>query len=394
MSTWKYLLKSLYSNQAIIDGRKKPWYWAVIFYILSIFLMVVVPLATGYENDGTSVIKASNDNGVQNSLFRLSQDESFKGLYIENGTLKDSSDKNDGKTFATQGNSFYDGTSLDNIVPVTPSDSNTQVDITLPKDEKYNFTMNITTSDNKPAQVSQLRVFSTSIDPINDENGQKKLADLLNKTIFRTDIENSSQRPISRSFIVFTPSEFVLYTYAPLQSSAPSGSTDPVASNSSKGTVFTGTFTNFKERYDFGTNLGIASGTKFEIDGSEFLDKWSPFITKSYIPLRDKSIWINFGITAGGSAIAILIAGLVIWLFTLSRKNLLHKDCTLWQGLKMGATLSFTVALLGMILYFIASSYAVMFAAMGLVMRTMWLIMKTMGGGRNAQQDKPLYQAR
>ena len=390
MPTWKYLLKSLFSNQTIIDGRKRPFYWALMFFILSIFMMCVVPLAKGYQNDGTSIVNPTSDQGVSMGLYNLSRMKEFKNLYIEDGVLKDSSEQIGDSSNFTDINPvypdyFFASTNLDTATLGTIN-GNVRVEATEPANPDYVTNLTISTDTGSPYSVPVLRVFSSSL-------SGDALTDQINRQIFRSDIPDESIRPINRSFMVFTPTEYFIYVYPPLPTSS-DNDTDALASSSTTGTVFHGVFSRFQERFDF-KDLAVEGAYSYEKkkDDNEFLQKWAPFITESYKPVRNASIWKQLGITAGATAGAIILCGIVIWLFTLGRRNLIHRDCNAWEGIKMSATLSFTVSVIGMVAYFFSPVYSWMFGAMGLILRTMWLIMKT-NGGRTQDQGKPLYQAR
>ena len=399
MPTWKYLLKSLYSNQTIIDGRRRPWYWAVIFFVLSIFLMIVVPMSQTYLNDGTSFFMPGNDAEVGRALYELSKDERFQKLYIENGILKDSSLGPEASDFSYDGvgseDSFFRNTSLENASKGAGSA------ITTPYDyESYVFYASIgNDADGRWGDVPILSVFSTDLDPIHSKQGAKDLSIAVNKVIYRSIDESGEPSteniPVNRSFMILCPTGFYIYMYSPLpQSYNDTDAQYPVASQGSQySSYFVGSFEkiqsfNFSELACEGPYTLVT-----EERNSDYAQNWFPFVSETYYPIRNRSLWKQLGIVMGVTAGGMLLSGLVIWLFTLGRKNLLHKNCNAWEGLKMGATLSFTVALISCFLYFLGTTYAWMFGVMGLILRTMWLIMKTTGS-RNQGEQKPLYQAR
>lgn len=65
MGTLKYLWQCLYKNQAIIDGRKRKWWLAVIVFILSIALLMIPILSSGYMTSGGAVLEPSNEKESQ-----------------------------------------------------------------------------------------------------------------------------------------------------------------------------------------------------------------------------------------------------------------------------------------------------------------------------------------
>lgn len=404
MATLKYLLKSLYSNQTIIDGRKKRWYWAIMFFVLSCVLMVIPVLSKGYTSSGTVILDPANDNGVVQGLYQLAKNDSFKDLYIGNdangtGTLKTEKkadtllDQSNPDSFVNS--PFYASTNID-----TKNPSGSQP---VKPDDGFVFNITVSGKDGVQQTVPALTVYSTNLNPLVSAQATQ-LSDVINKKIFLQGTEYET-KIVRRSFLLFTPTEFFLYSFAPLPTAPTtndttntSGSaTESYASSSMTPTVFTGTFESFSNLYDANGKYSFASLEVTEplaIDNANVIKAWGPFFQTAYVPLRDRQTWTTFGIVLGGTAGAILLMGLMIFLFSLGRRNLLHKDCTLWQGLKMGATLSFTCALIGMIAYFFQPTYGLMFGAMALILRTMWLIMKTSGGGYSGKENKPLYQAR
>ena len=56
MENLKYIFKSLYSNQTIINGRKKKWYFALLFFIIGVFLPWIPVLSSGYTTDASTIV--------------------------------------------------------------------------------------------------------------------------------------------------------------------------------------------------------------------------------------------------------------------------------------------------------------------------------------------------
>ncbi len=377
MPTWKYLALSLFSNQPIIDGRKRPWYWAVIFFVLSVILMVIPVLSTGYTDDGTTIITPSNDNGVTLGLYQLAKDDDFAKLYLYEDS--DGEIELGGDGLSLTATDFYAKTEIDTAT----DDYTTQI--------KYytnspDYTSDDVSDDN---EVVLLNVFSTG------ETNTSIVSTTLTSLI--------DSMTTTRSFILFTPTQFYLYTYPFTVTSDDDTSTSSSSSSTSTTTSsqsFVGTFDNFKEEieangsYNLAANLEASEySTSTDKSENEVYQKWGAFITTSYLSERNNAIWIEFGIISGCTAGIIILAGLSIWLVTLGRRNLLHNNCTPWQGLKMGATLSFTCAVIGMAVSFYSISYGILFGIMAIILRTMWLTMKTTASSTGSG-SKPLYQAR
>lgn len=406
MPTWKYLMFSLYSNQTIIDGRKRPWYWATIFFILAAVLIVIPILSRGFTDSGTSIINPSSDLAVGEGLYRLSQEDSFDDLFIGevDGKLTLQSSDNDSHSFVNS--VFYAKTSIDTREPVGNAAVATEISyskvIAVVDPDGFTAGTDVTTDDSVTVDI--LRVYSTNIDSYT-EAGITEISNLVNNKIARTDVTDTSVAPAQRSFLLVSPRQFWIYAYPPLGTTGTdsNGTVVPTAAvAASPSAQFTGTFEAFADALDADGRFSFA---QLKVTGSlttgtdeatnEFLGKWNPFLSRSYLTLRNKNTWIQFGIVGGSSLAAMVLAGFAIWLVTLGRRNLLHGNCTLWQGLKMAGTLAFSCALIGMVVSFFNLTTGLMFGAMALIMRTMMLVMKTTPTGvSGAGQSKPLYQAR
>ena len=84
MTKLKFAFKSLYSNQVILDERKKsPWWLAIIFFILAMVCTSIPTLVTGLKTNGSSLITIGNntlESGLQ--LFSLENPAMIKGPKI------------------------------------------------------------------------------------------------------------------------------------------------------------------------------------------------------------------------------------------------------------------------------------------------------------------------
>lgn len=353
-----YFFKSLFSNTIIIEERKRPWYWALIFFLLSLTIFVSPVMSKGFMDAGTSFIQPSSENGLTTGLVMLSQDEKFQNMSI-------SHTKSDGTVDAAGhlnwDEDFYEATTLK---------GHASSDIkSMYEPAGYTYTVS-----SYPALI----VYSVRNELAVDFSNEKERTSFLNNYI---PVNTSSA---IRSFICFSDKSYLI-AITSLNSSTST-------STSKSYSMFVGTYHNLKEGFEF-KELAVSSISL--ATNSEFLQKWSPFITDSYTYLRNQTVWINVGISLGAFTGAILICGLLIWLFTLSKKNILHGDCSLWEGFKMSATLSLTCAIIGALLTLMNSTYGLVFGIMAILMRTIWLIMKTNGSGfGGSTNQKPMYKAR
>lgn len=383
METVKYLWQCLYKNQAVIDGRKrKDWWTAIIIFILSLVLIMIPLLTSGYKTAGASALAASNEKGINVALDSLVSDDEysdFQNLYFE----KDSN----GEVVLNTTETFR---------------SKTSIDIGLASElNEYNFKHSITeyvSNTNSDGSTSYVQtqseefvyfsVYYTQYDILTSE-GQTAVVNSLSKI-------NSTDNTLGtayHSYILFAQKSFMLAIYP----------NSPVNLSSIKeGKTSAPTYSSISGLYS-GLDVLLNDGKyqlKFtpldnSIDSTASKHLWVDILNQGYRPIRDANTWQTVGITVGIAAGLVLIGGLIIWLFTLGKRNKLHKDCNIWQAIQMSMMMNFTVALIGMIVMFFNSIYGVTALMMCYVLRLSYLIMRT--GGRldaNQGEDKPLYQAR
>lgn len=113
MTKLKFAFKSLYSNQVILDERKKsPWWLAIIFFILAMVCTSIPTLVTGLRTNGSSLITIGNntlESGLQ--LFSLENpamniNENCELVYDNTKVIPSSTDSD----YATQMKVVNDGT--------------------------------------------------------------------------------------------------------------------------------------------------------------------------------------------------------------------------------------------------------------------------------------------
>jgi len=360
MDTVKYLFKSLFSNNTIIEGRKRPWYWSIIMAILSLVIIISPVLSSGYTDAGTNYIEPTNENGISTGLVQLSQEKSFQELYITHESKEDKV----GKLVFNE--DFKTNTNL------SGHEVNSQT-VSM-------YETNFTYSTKSQSSTNEVLLIVYSLEGRDFNNRTER------ENFISTYLPDSSHSTGYKSFICFSNTSFLL-GLTTLNSSTTSTTTKSFS-------YFVGTYHHLglDGDYKFGDNLTVSAVSASS--DSEFLTKWRPFITAAYLYNRNKNIWINVGIYAGSFAGAMLLSALLIFLFSLSKKNLIHKDCTFWEAMKMAFTLSLTCSVIGALLCLMNLLYGIVFGVMAVLMRTSWLIMKTNGSGVAGDGQKPLYKAR
>ena len=76
------ILKSLFSNQAVIDGRKKPLYITIILALILIVITWIPPLSLGYTTKSASFLEGVNNNGIDHGFKMLFNEPYFQSIEV------------------------------------------------------------------------------------------------------------------------------------------------------------------------------------------------------------------------------------------------------------------------------------------------------------------------
>lgn len=79
------IAKTLYSNQAVIDSRKRPWYISIVIAVLAVFLVWIPALVSGYKTNAAGGLAASNNYEVNKAIKHIiGEEEYFKAIKVDN----------------------------------------------------------------------------------------------------------------------------------------------------------------------------------------------------------------------------------------------------------------------------------------------------------------------
>ena len=77
------IFKSLYSNQAAIESRKRPWYWFLVITVLSVFLVWIPRLTSGYKSNAAGALAATSNYEVTKALKHvINEEDYFKSIKV------------------------------------------------------------------------------------------------------------------------------------------------------------------------------------------------------------------------------------------------------------------------------------------------------------------------
>ena len=85
MNTIKYLFKSLYSNQTVLEGRKRRWIIPVIMFVLGFVMMWVPILSKGYTSSLSGIL--FNGTKTTNQEVDVAYEQIFKSDYFKKITF-------------------------------------------------------------------------------------------------------------------------------------------------------------------------------------------------------------------------------------------------------------------------------------------------------------------
>lgn len=350
MNSIKFIFSSLFSNQKIIDeSKKRPWWLAIIIFILSL-VIAIVPVTISYMNvKGSNVLTASTNYSLDLSVKQLSYQ-------------------------------------LSNLEGVEASVKNKEFSMT--KDDKdYTEPIKVATDDGTwLMNTIYVPLTSTDKNYTNELNRVKKDLSLLDKIAKEPDssLESDHFQSYVHSMMIFTKSEFHLYVY---EGSAKvtykeddKGVIEIVTDASTKGTMI-GTFDKVE-----GKCAQISSFYDKSLSHSEAIEKsydlWVDFLDKAYEAPRNKAA-INVTLVYSGINFLIIIV-MSLTAFLLSRLKSSIRKYSFLQSLKMISFASLSPSLIGLLLgLLIPSTQAVSFiVCIGL--RSTWLIMKATSPASNS----------
>ena len=352
MKKFKFTFKTLYSNQVILDERKSnPWWLALIFLVLSLVCTVVPTMVNGFKTNGSKILTGTN-NELERGLV----------LFLEEKPNMQVDDK---------GIIIYDPSTI------TPSSQENPEPMKV-NDKVMTFTQDIIsgTETQKEETITLVNVyFFPELDPANNSKDNETLNDIINEYLYKKDPSDTSKfLNVPTSSLIITKSSIKVYLFKALNAT--------VSTTSSA--VLEGVLTGVK-----GTDFKTAAGSSYDT-AKNF---WYTFLDEAYRPIKVSQTWISTGVLCGINAVVILMIGVLIFAFTRGKMSS-YRDMNFFEGLKSGAYISLSPALISLVLSFLIPSMGTMMFLMIAGLRAMFLIMKAGPSASNNNSNKPVYQAR
>lgn len=426
MKNLTYIGKSLYSNKAILDNRKKPWYFALVFFLLGIFLPWIPEMHRGYTQDGagfltqqtnyeidkglTMMVESEgfaqltvsgneekyrlNMDGLGNETFQSEHvnleasgyDEEYNGTnsfslakaYFEDGAKIGNND-NQGKSFpesayvtsnelqSGEAHSFYFDVMMTSEELIDPSTTKSEDD----EDVQY--------EDN--GNTYFLMVYYIPTLDTSTETGSKYLSNFVASVILDLNKEGKEAGNYPHSYVIFAKNSVNLVTY-PIRSSK----------TSTYGTQYIGNFSDAVKALNPTSGSTLVSLLTQGGEGTDSI--LANLKTFFHSGVRENTIyrtWFNIAILTAVYAGLVLISS-VILIILQKRKTSAYRDTTYWEAIKESVTFAFTPSILAMAVGFMSFEYGIGMLALALLFRVIWSNSKICPP--KPVDNKPLYQAR
>lgn len=333
MKNFKLILKSLFSNNAAVEGaRHRPWYFAVIMFFVSMILALVPIFVQNISKDGSDLV-SKNTYNMDNLTLRFTETLKEKSITLEvsyNETTKSNILIDRGTwapAFQTEHN--YAFQNVDYPYYVHRDESG--------RDDLCAFYLGGMSSE-------VLSQFVTSI-----EESEKAL-----------------EKPIP-TLILMTETQIAFYVCNPQK-------------NATIGTIV-GDYKSSKVGFTIDSLLSEkAKDTpeNYAAYRAETWENWKNFYDEVYDHNRLTSTWTSTVIMFGINAMIVFFMGLMVFILTRGKNNP-FRIYTFWESMKVGFWAANMPAILTCGFGFLLTSFVQVMFALLIGVRVMWLTMKTLG---------------
>lgn len=346
----KLFFTTLINNAACVDaGRHKPWYPAVIMFILSCFISVIPVTVNVHKTNGSDFMSGQFE----------------------------------GKNFATPALAFVKELSkpendINMIVKKDPI--NTKEKYLIVDEDKWNATFKDTLGDvhyyvhhevevdnegNKKEGKADFKAFYVNYDDNKDPSTYiNTLLEFRKEILKKPEVkegESQPEKPIQ--FFIFHRN-YLIFDNTLDDKSAP---------------TFTGDWMHLRDNYnlkDMGGKYKADSSKPYE-NADIITDEWKNVFDDSYITFKKQTNVNRSLLILGINLILVLFMGLMIFILTRGKNNPFHVY-TFWQSQKIAYWSTVSPALLALICGFFLKNFDIMLFPMLLGIRIMWLSMKTL----------------
>lgn len=339
------LFKSIYKNDAVIDGaRSYPWWLAILFFLIS-SIISVIPMAVSTSTvSGASFLKSPTfyvEEGLESfSSFLKNEDLTFDIKEVENEvpTLNTDTSKNS-YIHLSEWNKAIDSEKESELTPLSFKHKETFVQIN-PESKKeetvtevvfevFNFTY--FEEDLVKENINRILVNKPILNALNSD---KTVVDEIKRTT---------------SFMILSKESYAIYKFSK-------------PSNKSLNTSVSGD-------YD---NQNIVS-----ISEIKNIEEWKTFLDRGYLNIKTKVALVQTSIMLAVNSGISLLMGLMVFIITRGKNNP-FRIFKIWECFKIGFWAMLSPALLTLIVGFIFPQMMSMMYVLFYGIRMMWLSMKNL----------------
>jgi len=407
--------KGLFSNQAVIDSRRLPWYWALLVFLLDFAIVWIPSLSKGYTSDPASFLTSAGNSGLDSGFKTAYHEAYFQNITIQDnkafsfGDLDSYSDldahavENRWNFAGAEGKSLSKGTYAD-----TGANYSGISGVSKTSGLSYDFYLDVIASKQNPidSQTSSSSSATSSSSVVYEDTGYTTYLEIyvipelvqenndqfttyrnnfLNYVILNRDPSNTTSTATGRfphSSLILGKDNLTLVVY-PLRSaktnSALASYAGYVPDGFAKMPAESG-----QKLVDF---LGVTEKTS---DDAAAYQKMESLFGHAARQSQILATWQNVGIISAIMGGAILV-GAIILLIMEKRKTSVVKT-TVFGAFAQSINLMLVGAILSMALGFMNATYSFMVIVATVLLRIMWMANRITPPP--TADDKPLYQAR
>jgi len=330
MKNLKLILKSLISNDTCIEGgRNKPWYYAVVMFVVSIILSLVPTFVTNMKVNATDTF-ASTYHSLDNSIYLFSKSVTENNLDMTIGCTNSSN-----------------GKKIIHMMQVNKEAPEFDLVFNNVEGETKFF-------EHKHEEKINLRVYY--LDEYSFSNSyEDNLYALLGY--------NKDDKTYSTLYttIVFARDQFVVRIY-------------DVPASTDVGVLF-GDYEKIEEGFNF--KSVYSQEDKIEATREKTWQNFANFLDLSYKRARNRAAWTWVGILSAINVLITLFMGLMIFILTRGKNNP-FRIYTFWESQKIAYWSTLACGILCLALGFFLTNFAKLIFPLLLSLRVMWLSMKSL----------------
>lgn len=348
MKNFKLLLKTLYKNESAIEaGRSLPWWSAILFLFVAMFISIIPIMASTLSVDGGSFISASTM-------------EVDKGL--------------------TAFTSFLDEKNL--VFPIDGTSKKLNINGNNPSLQTWNETIQAGSGSAKtPLSYKFTQTVMDTVDGPSASSVEKLVLEVYNFTNYSSSAYVTEN--INR-ILTHSASDTTLTLLSPddvLPTTPTTVSSSNIARNASFMVLSKDGYAVYKFSYN-STTYTSASGNYNNMTISSLKevttwDQWKTFFTNGYLDNKNYVCVLQTTIILAVNTGLTLLMGLMIFIMTRGKNNP-FRIYKFGESIKISVFASLSPAIISMVFGFIASTFATMAYVLIFGVRIMYLTMKNL----------------